>query len=189
MNIKNLLLAFSCVSLFASTQVLAQPLPGDQEVFASASYFRPLGSGSGAANVDAAYSYHFDDPSLELGIRQSYTISHNDDSSDVWNAVTSPFFNYNFLGDRMFGIPHPTTLVPFVGGFVGAVWNDEDFTGTVGPQAGLKAYLSRNSFVAATYRYEWFFDDIGDANETQDANHVVSIGIGYQWGGSAKTRS
>jgi hypothetical protein len=180
-------LSIVCGSLVLLSNVgiaLSQPLAEDQAVFLSGSYFRPLGSGTGSVNLDAAYSYHFDDPSFELGLRQSFTLNHNDDAPDVWNAVTAPFVNYNFLGDNLFGIPHPTTIVPFVGAFVGAVWNDEDFTGTVGPQGGLKAYLSRNTFIAATYRYEWFFDEIGDADETQDANHVVSLGIGYQWGGS-----
>lgn len=97
----------------------------------------------------------------------------------MWNAVTSPLLNYHFVGDSPLAVNK--NVVPYLGGFVGAVWNDEDFTGTVGPQAGVKLYVTPSTFVAANYRYEWFFDEVGDANDTQDANHVVTVGLGYNW--------
>lgn len=122
--------------------------------------------------MDASYGYFLSDP-LQVGVRQSLVVNHNRDSRDLWNAVTAPFVNYHFNTDG--------SVVPYVGALVGAVWNDDDVTGTAGPQAGIKAYLSPSTFIMTNYRYEWFFDDLSDANETQSSQHIVGIGLGYQW--------
>lgn len=159
------------LSVFASL-TYAQPRENDKEILFSGSFFRPIGSGAGQFNADARYGY-FVSPMLEVGIRQSYTLNHNDDSPDVWNAVTAPGARFHFNS----GGP----LVPYLGAFVGAVWNDDDFTGTVGPETGLKYYITDDVFLNAEYRYEWFFEEIRDADEVQDANHVVAMGIGYNW--------
>ena len=155
----------------------AQPYEGSQEVQGGGSFFHAIGSGAGTFNADVAYGY-FPTPLVEVGLRQGYNLSQNDGPGDVWNATTTPFIDFHFtdLWDRNY-------LVPFAGGFVGLVWNDQDLTGTVGPEAGLKAYLSTDSFISARYRYEWFFDELESVQTTQDANHVVGIALGYTWGG------
>jgi hypothetical protein len=159
--------------LLGSAPAIAEPAQGDKEIQGAASFLRPIGSGSGAFNADARYGY-FVSPEWQLGLRQSYTLVHNDDSADVWNAVTAPYAIYHFNNGT-------SPMVPYLGAFVGAVWNDEDFTGTVGPQGGVKYYFASDTFLNAEYRYEWFFDEIGDADEIQDANHAVVLGIGYNW--------
>ena len=122
-----------------------------------------------------------EDPHWQLGIRQSFNLNYNKNESDVWNAVTAPFFNYHFFNDELFGLQLPKTVSPYIGGLVGAVWNDKDFSGTVGPQIGVKAYFTEASFIGIGYRYEWFFDKIHDVDKTQNANHVVSVGFGHSW--------
>lgn len=184
-----ILLVVLAILPFVAARANAQPVGGANEVSGAASFFRPLGTGAGTFNLDAAYGKYFDDPRWQWGIRQSYTLNHDDDTRDVWNAVTAPFINYQFLGEDIVGVGKPTALVPYLGGFVGAVWNDEDFTGTVGPQAGVKAWFTRSSFVGVQYRYEWFFDEIEQADEFQDSNHVVTIGFGYSWNGDHPDRA
>lgn len=166
----------AALGILGVAEVHAQPRPGAHEVSGAGSFFRPIGSGSGAFNVDGTYGYSLADPAIQVGFRQSFNLNHNDDSPDVWNAVTAPYMNYHFMGSESF--------VPYAGAFVGAVWNDDDITGTVGPQVGIKSYLTDSAFVMANYRYEWFFEEIGDVNDRQDANHAVTLGFGYQWGGA-----
>ena len=48
------------------------------------------------------------------------------------------FVNYHF---RVTDI-----IVPYLGAFIGAAWNDRDVTGTLGPQGGVKFFvMSRRS--------------------------------------------
>ena len=59
----------------------------------------------------------------------------------------------------------------------------------MGPLAGLKFFVTDATFVQTAYRYEWFFDSLDQAGDhSNDGNHVVSIGIGYVWGGSGDRR-
>lgn len=164
--------------IFGVSSASALPQESDQEVLLGGSFFRPIGSGGGTFNMDARYGYFLSDE-FQVGLRQSYTLNHNDDDPDTWNAVTSPYGIYHFYMDNGSGGRSP--LVPYAGAFLGAVWNDDDLTGTVGPQAGVKYYLTDSTFLNAEYRYEWFFEEFRDANEVQDANHVALLGIGYNW--------
>jgi len=158
----------------------AQPTSGDQEVQAAASVFRPLGQRGGNFNADLSYGFYLDNPAWQVGIRQGYNHIYSRDRSDVWTGTTVPFLNYHFMGMDRF--------VPFLGGFVGAVYNDRDITGTVGPQLGVKAFMGTNTFVNIQYRYEWFFDNLRtrDIRDTSGANHIGNVGLGYVWGGSRR---
>lgn len=171
------------MSLFPVVNLFAQPKSNDNELLLSASLFRPINSGSGSFNADVVYSYHFDHPSWELGLRQSFTYSFSDTESDVWNAVTAPIARYNILTDSIFGIPRRPEFVPFVGGLLGAVWNDNTITGTTGPETGLRWYARESTFLLLSYRYEWFFESLDSSDNSQSANHVVALGIGFNWGG------
>jgi hypothetical protein len=156
----------------------ALPQSGDQEVELSGSLFRPVGQRGGNLNLNGSYGYYLENPAWQIGIRQGYNLIHDRDVSDVWNLTTVPYVNYHF--DKW------GNVVPFIGTFVGAVYNDEDITGTIGPEAGVKSFLGESTFVSLRYRYEWFFEELdsGDVRDTTDANHVAILGIGYTWGGS-----
>ena len=56
-----------------------------------------------------------------------------DDGNDVWIATTASFVNYHF---RITDI-----IVPYLGAFIGAAWNDRDVTGNLGPQAGHQFFV------------------------------------------------
>jgi hypothetical protein len=171
-------LVFPLIS--AGNQVSAQPVSNDQEIKVTGNLFRPLGQRGGVFGGGVSYGWYMNNPAWQVGIRQGLNIDWDRDSSDHWVATTVPFVDYHFLNWGRY--------VPFVGGFLGAVWNDRDIEGTIGPEAGLKAYMDPNTFVSAQYRYEWFFDklDSGSIRDTSSANHVGTIGIGYTWGGAGQ---
>lgn len=154
----------------------AAPLAGANEVEVAGGFFHSQGADTGALNADLAYGYYLT-PGWELGLRQSLNYNFVDDARDVWTATTAPFLNYNFrLGER---------ILPFLGGFIGLVWNDRDATGTIGPNAGVKIFLTDQTYFTTRYRYEWFFDELEEIRRNRSrGNHVVNFGLGFVWGGA-----
>ena len=76
-------------------------------------------------------------------------------------------------------------LHPYLGGSIGAVYNDRDITGVIGPNAGLKLFFDDQAFLNLGYRYEYFFSRFKDIdNNTNRGNHIAAIGIGFVWGGN-----
>jgi hypothetical protein len=146
---------------------------GTKEIEGSAGFFHAEGSDVGSVNGFVSFGYYVA-PRLDIGIRQTLTYNFIEDSSDTWLASTVPFIEYSFgTGD----------VRPFVGAFAGAVYNDDDLTGTAGPAVGLRWYLNDSTAVVGRYRYEWFFDDLtfDDATDTSDGNHIVSVGLSFSW--------
>jgi hypothetical protein len=170
-------LVVSALLLFASSSasVLAQPLAGDHEVEIAGGVFHRQGSDTGNLNLDLHYGYYLT-PGWQLGLRQALNYNFIDDARDVWTATTTPFLRYNFNFGR---------FVPYLGGQMGLVWNDRDTTGTIGPNAGLKIFLTDQTYFTAGYRYDWFFTRLRDVEDnTNRGNHVVNLGLGFVWGGS-----
>jgi len=167
--------------LLGAGTVIAAPTDGASEVQVSAGFFHTQGSDSGSLNADLSYGYYFT-PGWQLGIRQALNYNFIDDHRDFWLATTAPFVNYNF---RVTDI-----IVPYLGGFIGLVWNDRDVTGTIGPQAGVKFFVHERTFLNLGYRYEFFFNRI-DAidNNASRGNHVFNVGIGMTWGGASSSKA
>ena len=165
--------------LLGDAPVMAASTDGASELQVSAGFFHAQGSDSGSLNADLSYGYYLT-PGWQLGIRQALNYNFIDDSRDFWLASTTPFVNYNF---RVTDI-----IVPYLGGFIGLVWNDRDATGTIGPQAGVKFFVHDSTFLNLGYRYEFFFSRI-DAidNNASHGNHVFNVGIGFTWGGAPST--
>ena len=163
--------------VLTGARVFAAPTDGASEIQASAGFFHAQGSDSGSLNADLSYGYYLT-PGWQLGIRQALNYNFIDDASDFWLASTAPFINYHF---RLTDI-----IVPYLGAFIGLVWNDRDATGTIGPQAGVKFFVHNQTFLNLGYRYEFFFNKI-DAidNNASDGNHVFNLGIGFTWGGAS----
>ncbi|MGH7854000.1 MAG: hypothetical protein ACREP3_11195 [Candidatus Binatia bacterium] len=163
---------------FGSTRVIAAPDAGASELQVSGGFSHTQGSDFGRLNGDLSYGYYLT-PGWQLGIRQAVTYDFIDDRRDFWVAATTPFLNYNF---RLTDI-----IVPYLGGFIGLVWNDRDATGTIGPQAGVKFFVHDRAFLNLGYRYEFFFDRIRAIDDNAShGNHVGNIGIGLTWGGARK---
>jgi hypothetical protein len=162
------------ICLLASS-ASAGPRDGSSELLLSGGFFHQQGADEGNFNLDLSYGY-FLTPGWEIGFRQAVNYSFIDDRRDFWIATTSPYFNYNF---RITDI-----IVPYLGAFLGLVWNDRDETGTIGPQTGVKFYVADRAFLNLGYRYEIFFDKFRAIdNNDSDGNHVFNIGIGLTWGG------
>lgn len=162
--------------LVASSAATAAPLRGAHELQLSGGFFHSQGSDDGSLNADVSWGYYLT-PGWQVGLRQALNYNFIDDRRDFWVATTSPFLNYNFHLSE--------TIVPYLGGFMGLVWNDRDITGTIGPQAGVKFFVHDTAFLNLGYRYEFFFDKIRAIdNNASDGNHVFNIGIGLTWGGT-----
>jgi hypothetical protein len=172
--------------LFAGTLMLglllgndtARALPGDgaSELQVAGGFFHTQGSDNGSLNGDLSYGYYLT-PGWEIGLRQALNYTFVDDRRDFWLATTTPFLLYNF---RVTNI-----IVPYLGAFIGAAWNDRDATGVVGPQAGVKFFVHDTTFVNLGYRYEIFFSKIDTIdNNRSRGNHVANIGVGFTWGGA-----
>jgi len=167
----------------AAKPALAGPASNDNELLLAAGFFHGQGSDLSNLNVDLSFGRFLNNPAWQIGLLQTLNWTIIDDAEDPWAATTAPFVRYHFLGSG------ESRVVPFLGAFLGAVWNDDDITGALGPEAGLKFFVTDQTFIQTRYRYEWFFDDfeqVGD--ESDDGNHVISVGIGYVWGGAADRR-
>lgn len=167
--------AFLIMAMVLASTCYALPREGTQELLVSGGLNRTIGTGTGNFNGDLSYGW-FMDQAVEAGIRQQFSYTFADDASDVWRATTAPFLDYHF---NTWG--KDNNILPFVGGFAGAVWNDDDFTGTVGPEAGIKAYLNEDTFILLRYQYQWFFDELDEVNDTLDSVHVMNVGLGFNW--------
>jgi len=166
----------SALLLIAPGLSYSAPVGGDNEVEAAGGFFHAQGSDSGAFNVDLHYG-RFLTPGWELGIRQALNYTFVDDGPDSWVATTTPFIVYNFRFNEH--------VVPFVGAGIGIAYNDRDITGTLGPNAGIKVFLTDQTYLGFRYRYEWFFNSLNRADNNADhGNHVGTIGIGFVWGGA-----
>ena len=162
--------------MLITTPAQSAPVGGDNEVEAAAGFFHAQGSDSGSFNVDLQFGRYLT-PGWEIGLRQALNYNFIDNQRDFWVATTTPLLIYNFrLND---------TFIPYLGGDIGLVWNDRTVSGTVGPNAGLKIFLTNQTYLNAGYRYQWFFSKFRDVDDnTNRGNHVVNIGIGFVWGGT-----
>ena len=165
------------LAVFGVKLSYAAPVAGDNEVEAAGSFTHSQGSNTGNFTPDVAYGYYLT-PGWEVGLRQALSYNFIDGARDQWRATTTPFLLYNFNFGR---------FVPFLGLAGGIVWNDQKITGTLGPNAGIKFFLSDQTYLGARYRYEWFFHSFrGLQNNADHGQHVATIGIGFVWGGSGR---
>jgi len=162
--------------LLAAGSANAAAGAGASELLAAGGFTHRQGSDVGNLNADLSYGYYLS-PGWQLGLRQAINYDFVDDGRDFWLATTAPFINYNF---RLTEI-----IVPYLGAFIGAAYNDRDGTGIVGPQGGFKFFVHNNAFLHLGYRYEVLWDRVDDINNNSShGNHVGNIGVGFTWGGS-----
>jgi Outer membrane protein beta-barrel domain len=180
MTIRHRLFSVALVLTVAMVPAITHAVPtaGSNEIEGAAGFFHAQGSSTGAFNADVHYGYYLS-PGWEVGLRQALNYNFVDGARDRWVATTTPFIDYNFhLSDR---------VLPFLGLSGGVAWNDEHTTGTLGPNAGIKVFLSDQTYLGIRYRYEWFFHSFRGLERNADhGDHVATIGIGYVWGGSGK---
>lgn len=179
MNKKNYVAAvigFSMLVAGSAGTVYATQKKGDRDIQLGGSFFHAQGADTGTLNLDIGYGYYVTD-NWELGILQTGGYSFIDNADNQWVASTIPFVNYYIRG-----LSNNDTFQPFIGAFIGASYNKNDTTGTLGPQIGFKSFVNDSTYIMAEYRYEWFFDElsINDIEDTRsDGNHAVTLGVGY----------
>jgi hypothetical protein len=125
--------------------------------------------------LDLQYGY-FLTPGWEVGLRQALNYNFVDDGPDAWLATTTPFLLYNFhLNER---------IIPFL-----ASPGTTERHGLLSPQAGVKIFLTDQTYLGSRCRYEWFFNSLKRAGDNADhGNHVGIIGFGLVWVGHARRR-
>jgi hypothetical protein len=148
---------------------------GNKEIQLSGGFFHANDTDVGTVTLDASYGYYLTNV-WQIGVGQTLNYNINDNASDTWTASTIPFVHYHIRG-----LSTNDTFQPFLGAFAGAVYNDDDATGTAGPAAGFKAFMNETTFLVTKYRYEWFFNDVelGDVTDTTRGNHIVTLGLGF----------
>lgn len=176
---------YYCIAALISVSILitgiagtaqAAQKSGDSSLQLGGGFYHAQGAEVGTLNLDIGYGY-FSTVNWEIGILQTVGYSFIDDADDVWSASTIPFVNYHFRGLSL-----NDTFQPFIGVFIGASYNEDDITGTMGPQVGFKSFVNDSTYIMVKYRYEWFFDElsIDEIEDTSsDGNHVVSLGVGF----------
>jgi hypothetical protein len=182
------LLGLTVALSLVSAARAAEFAQGDQEIQVSAGLFTANGSDTGTANGELSWGKFMTDQ-WQYGVLQSINYEFIERADDIWTASTVGFINYHFRTEH-------EKFKPFAGAFIGAVYNEDDAEGTIGPALGFKYFLSDNTYLVTRYRFEWFFDDldlgdidrideeIGDVFEEDvrsDGNHVLTLGFGYRF--------
>lgn len=169
---------FACFMLLAVSAITVQAAQskGDSVLQLSGGFIHSQGADVGTLNLDIGYGY-FVSNDWEVGLMQTLGYSFIDGADDQWVASTIPYVNYYIRP-----LSRNDTFLPFIGAFIGASYNEDDVTGTLGPQIGFKSFVNDSTFVSVKYRYEWFFDELtfDDIDDTKsDGNHVVTLGLGF----------
>ena len=174
--IKIAFIALAMVLVVVAGASHAAQSKGDSTLQLSGGFIHAQGADVGTLNLDLGYGY-FVSERWEIGLLQTLGYSFIDGDDDLWVASTIPYFNYHFRG-----LSTNDAFQPFLGAFLGASYNEDDVTGTVGPQVGFKTFVSDGTFIMVKYRYEWFFEElsINEIEDTSsDGNHVVTLGLGF----------
>lgn len=139
-------------------------------------------SGSGSSNEDvdagsfqvqASLGYFIVDQ-LELLVRQGVGYADFNAGTSV-TASTAVALDYHFDLDR---------FQPFVGVAIGYSYGDADVDETFfgGPEAGVKYFVKDDTFIYGLVQYQFFFDDVDDADENfDDGSFLYGLGIGFTW--------
>jgi hypothetical protein len=166
-----LVLPVLALLLIPAARSHAQPQMGDWELTLT-------GSGNASRNVDAgsfATSLgigHFVTDDISISLRQQVTYANFNVGTD-WLFHTRVAADYHFDLDRW---------QPFVGAGVGYVYgNAATDSFTIGPEAGLKYYLTNRAFAYGMLEYQWHARSGGEINGFRRGNWLYSIGLGVNW--------
>ena len=109
---------------------------------------------------------------LELGVRQEVGFATGSGPHD-WHLATTPFVD-------LFLAPDPKwVLTPFIGVAAGALYDECRLTATLGPEAGVALFVSRQVFVSARYQFRWAAERVGGVGHD---SHLALLGVGLLLG-------
>lgn len=149
---------------------MAQPEAGNWELTLNGSGSNDNDFDNGAFALGGSLGYYIS-KELEVGLRQDINYVDLQGSNDDWAFGTRVFVDYHFDLDRW---------QPFVGANIGYLYGDGIVdTWAAGPEAGVKFYINKTTFVFGMVEYQWFFDNGDDIDDNfDDGRFVYSIGLG-----------
>lgn len=143
---------------------------GDWDVLLSGSGGSNHNWSGGNASATASVGYLFTD-SLELSLRQSFSMSDSRGSENTHSGATAVAFDVHLgMGP----------LVPFLGVNFGRVYGDGvDDTWIAGPEGGVKWFLKRDAYLLAMADYQIQFDTSSDFDDGwHEGVFVYTVGFG-----------
>lgn len=129
---------------------------------------------AGGFNVNAQLGYYFTQQ-LQGLVRQ--TAGYNDNGSDdSWGGSTRVGVAYHFDYDQDFPV------IPYIGVNLGYQYGDLADTWIAGPEIGVKWYVNSTTFIFGSVAYDFFFEDVDDADEGfDDGQFIYGLGIGFRF--------
>jgi hypothetical protein len=126
-----------------------------------------------SAGAEGSIGYYLSN-GFELGLRQDVTWVDREGSSDDWNGASRVFIDYNFNLER---------FRPFIGVSGGYLYGDTtDDRWIAGPEAGLKFFVDRKTFLYFLGEYNFTFEDSDEIDDVyDDGRFVYALGIGLNW--------
>lgn len=115
---------------------------------------------------------HFLTDELEIAFRQAVNFSELGGDSVV-RASSRGAIDFHFDFDQ---------FQPFIGANIGYVYGDGGDTWVAGPEAGLKLFVTEETFVFGMVEYLIFFRNLSDVDDrARRGEFVFTLGIGFLW--------
>ena len=146
------------------------PKPGDWEFTLNGAGVSDQDLNGGTVGASGSLGY-FVDEHWELSLRQ--TLGYTD-LTDNFSGSTRLGFDYHF---------HLDEWQPFLGASLGYTYGGE-FADTwgAGPEAGVKYFVNRTTFVYASVGYDIFFRKADNAaGDFRNGQFIYGVGIGFRW--------
>lgn len=112
---------------------------------------------------------------FELGVRQSISYFDAEDTESAFAGTTRGFLDYNIDLDR---------FRPFLGVNAGYRYGNGaiDETGIAAPEVGVKFFALEKTFLMASMEYQFFFEDVDDADDNfDDGQFVYGLAVGFNF--------
>lgn len=161
--------ALAAVIGFLPALAFAQPQAGNWELTLNGGGSNNKGFTAGSFNVGGGLGFYAL-KEVELSLRQ--TVSYADFNSGTTIAAgTRVAADYHFdLGQWQ----------PFIGANIGCNYGEHvKNTWQAAPEAGLKFYVNKSTFVYGQAEYQFFFASNSGSNGFDKGQFVYSLGIGF----------
>ena len=171
-----LIVAALALILFPAASAFAQFKQGDWELTLSGVATNGPDFNGVTAGAAGSIGYFVSDQ-FELSFRQSLTYTDLGDAASgkgsAWNGTSRLALDLHVDFGR---------FQPFVGANVGYIYGEAiSDTFEVAPEAGIKWFLNRTTFIQFLVEYELFFDKNSDLSSAlRDGEFVYTIGIGVR---------
>lgn len=149
------------------------PKAGDTEFTLSGSGYSNKDFDNNTFGISGSLAKYLTD-NVAIGLRQSVNWTDPQNGSDQWGGFTRGFADYVFDLKK---------FRPYLGVSVGGIYGDNfNDTFAAGPEAGLKYYADKNTFVFAQTEYQFTFDDVDNlSNDSERGLWQHTVGVGFNF--------